>query len=288
MKSVMCFSAELLGLLIVCCAVPDIPAQELPTDEAAVIAYLTDRGMEIRCDDAGHAVRLMSQGRTPLSAAEYALIGRLPQLEQMGLNAAPLKAEEWAFLQSLRNLKTLSIWHGHHFATLEPFCGLSVESLTIGGCMGIRDLNRDRVDAQRDSILTLHDLPNLKKANLYHSPLAPDDAHLKHLATSFPKLEELRLDVSAPRGTSTSITPAGLAALQQLPLKVLSLENASTFQAEHFESLAGISTLTDLLIDARRQPVASEAIEVFRRLRADVHVDVAGADATGPPMPKRR
>ncbi|MCA9063207.1 MAG: hypothetical protein KDA96_09110 [Planctomycetaceae bacterium] len=259
-------------------------------EETSAIERLTEKGFEIRTDSNGHAIRLMSSGKGDLTAADYQLIGKLTHLEQMGLNAAPLKADEWQFLKALPRLKTLSIWHGHHFATLEPFSGLPVESLTIGGCMGLRDLNKDAPDRLRNAITTLHDLPHLKKVSLYHSPLAPDDTHLKHLAQNFPTLEDLRLDFSAPRGSETLISPNGLKVLQTLPLKVLSLENAQTFTTEHMAAIADIRSLTQLLIDCRRQPVADDVIDTFRRQRPDVQVAVAQPGDPGPPVvrpPKR-
>ena len=265
-----------------------LAAADLPQDEAGVIAYLTAKGVDIKQDADGHAVRLMSSGKPELSVEEYQLMGKLTHLEQMGLNAAPLAEGEWGFLHELPNLKTLSIWHGHHFASLQPFCGLKVESLTIGGCMGLRDLNRENPDQLRNAIVSLRDLPNIRKANLYHSPLAPDDAHLAHLVKEFPTLEDLRLDFTAPRGSETNITPEGLMRLQKLPLKVLSLENAQTFTAKHFETLAGITTLTELLIDARRQRVSEEAVAAFRKLRPDVAVAIANPGDTAPPQAPRQ
>ena len=262
-------------------------AEPLPTHEAGAIKYLSAKGVDIKTNNDGHAVRLMSSGKPTLTADEYQLIGLLTHLEQMGLNAAPLADDEWQFLKSLPKLKSLSIWHGKGFATLEPFSNLPVESLTIGGCMGLRDLNKDDAEKQRDAITTLHDLPNLTRGNWYHSPLIPDDTHLAHIAKQFPKLENLRLDFAAPRGSETTITPAGLAALQNLPLTVLSLENAGSFAAEHLKAIAGIKTLKSLLVDARRKPAPTEALNEFRKLRPNVDVVVAGPDAKGPPTEKR-
>ncbi len=262
-------------------------AEPLPTNEAGVIKYLSAKGVDIKTDGDGHAVRLMSSGKPTLTADEYQLIGLLTHLEQMGLNAAPLADDEWQFLKSLPKLKSLSIWHGKGFATLEPFSNLPVESLTIGGCMGLRDLNKDDAAKQRDAITTLHSLSNLTRGNWYHSPLIPDDAHLAHIARQFPKLESLRLDFAAPRGSETTITPDGLAALQNLPLTVLSLENAGSFTAEHLKSIAGIKTLKSLLVDARRKPAPTEALNQFKKLRPSVDVVVAGPDAKGPPTEKR-
>ncbi|MBI1375171.1 MAG: hypothetical protein GC159_20825 [Phycisphaera sp.] len=276
------------AVLIVAMCAGVLRAGDLPTDEAGAIAYLKAKEVEISLDKDGHAVRVMSRGKPELTVDEYQLIGLLTHVEQMGLNAAPLTETQWGFLKKLPNLKRLSIWHGHGFATLEHFSGLPVESLTIGGCMGLRDKNRDDVAKQRDAILSLHDLPNLTYGNWYHSPLEPDDTHLAHIASQFPKLETLRLDFSAPRGTETTITPAGLAVLQKLPLTTLSLENASTFTAEHFKAIAGIKTLKGLLIDARRKSVSAEAVAAFRGARPDVAVAVANEGAEGPPQLPRK
>ncbi|MDQ3625122.1 MAG: hypothetical protein M3463_22030 [Verrucomicrobiota bacterium] len=260
----------------------------LPTDEAGAIAYLTNKGVEITKNADGHAVRLMSSGKEKLSPEEYALIGKLTHLEQAGLNDAPLTESQWAFLRSLPKLKRLSIWHGHGFASLEGFCGLPVESLTIGGCMGLRDRNKGDPEKLRHAIKTLRDLPNLKKGNWYHSPLAPDDSHLVHIATEFPQLEDLRLDFNATAGSQTTITPAGLAQLHKLPLTTLSLENAHTFTAEHFKALAGIKSLKVLLVDARRKAVSADAIAAFQQARPDVEVVVADENAKEPPVAKRK
>ena len=262
-------------------------AEPLPTHEAGAIKYLSAKGVDIKTNNDGHAVRLMSSGKPTLTADEYQLIGLLTHLEQMGLNAAPLADDEWQFLKSLPKLKSLSIWHGKGFATLEPFSNLPIESLTIGGCMGLRDLNKNDAEKQRDAITTLHTLPNLTRGNWYHSPLIPDDTHLAHIARQFPKLEILRLDFAAPRGSETTITPTGLAALQNLPLTVLSLENAGSFAAEHLKAIAGIKTLKSLLVDARRKPAPTEALYHFQRLRPNVDVVVAGPDANGPPKETR-
>lgn len=262
-------------------------AEPLPTREAGAIEYLSAKGVDIKTSHDGHAVRLMSSGKPTLTTDEYQLIGLFTHLEQMGLNAAPLADDEWQFLKSLPKLKSLSIWHGKGFATLEPFSNLPVESLTIGGCMGLRDLNKNDAEKQRDAITTLQSLPNLTRGNWYHSPLIPDDTHLVHIARQFPKLEILRLDVAAPRGSETTITPAGLAALQNLPLTVLSLENAGSFAAEHFKAIGGIKTLKSLLVDARRKPAPTEALNQFQKLRPNVDVVVAGSDAKGPPKETR-
>lgn len=261
--------------------------QDLPTDEAGATAYLAAKGVQITKNAEGRAVRIMSSGKPLMTAAEYQLIGLLTHLEQAGFNAAPLTEGEWGFLKSLKKLKQLSIWHGTGFATLEPFSGLPVESLTIGGCMGLRDKNRDDAERLRHAIKTLRDLPNLKRGNWYHSPLAPDDSHLAHIADQFPRLEDLRLDFSAPRGSQTTITPEGLSALGKLPLATLGLENAHTFTPEHFKALAGITTLKALLIDARKKSVSADAIAAFKGARPDVEVAVAEEGSANPPALKK-
>lgn len=275
-------------LLLLLALIPPSPSAALPTDEAGAIAYLEGKGVSIMKNAAGQATRLMSSGKPALSVAEYQLIGRLRHLEQMGLNASPLQEGEWGFLRELPGLKQLSIWHGSGFATLEPFSGLRVESLTIGGCMGLRDKNRDHPDRLRHAIKTLRDLPNVRRANLYHSPLAPDDSHLAHLVEQCPKLEDLRLDFTAPRGSTTTITPAGLAVLQRRSITTLSLENAQTFTPEHFQAIAGIKSLRALLVDSRRTPVPAEGLAAFQRARPDVEVAVAAEGASGPPQLKRK
>ena len=278
----------LMSAFLILLAAAPASAQRLPTDEAGAIEYLSAKGLDIKKGENGHAVRLMSSGKPPINAEEYQLIGLLTHLEQMGINGAPLADNEWKFLKTLPKLKSLSIWHCKGFATLEPFSGLPVESLTVGGCMGLRDLNKHDADKLRNAIATLHDLPNLKRGNWYHSPLAPDDSHLTHIAKEFPKLEYLRLDFNAPRGSETTITPAGIATLQKLPLAVLNLENAGSFGTEHLKAIGGIKTLQALLVDARKEPAPTEAIAAFAKLRPDVEVVIAGPDAKGPPVVKRQ
>lgn len=260
----------------------------LPTDEAGAIAYLTEKGVTITKNAEGHAASLKAPGKPALTAEEYALIGQLTSLEQMGINGAPLADGEWGFLKSLPKLKQLAIWHSAGFGSLEPFSGLPVESLTIGGCMGLRDLNRSDKTKLRNALTTLHDLPNLTKGNWYHSPLAPDDTHLTHIAAQFPKLTDLRLDFAAPAGTQTSITPAGLAALQKLPLTVLGLESVKTFTAAHFQAIAGIKSLKTLTVDSRKQPANEDAIAAFKQARPDVEVAVSQPGDKGPPQVKKK
>jgi len=275
------------SLILALVAISNLHAA-LPTDEAGAIAYLTEKGVTITKNAEGHAVNLKAPGTPALTAEEYALIGQLTSLEQMGINGAPLGDGEWTFLKSLPKLKQLAIWHSAGFGSLEPFSGLPVESLTIGGCMGLRDLNRSDKTKLRNALTTLHDLPNLTKGNWYHSPLAPDDTHLTHIAAQFPKLTDLRLDFAAPAGSQTSITPAGLAALQKLPLTVLGVESAQSFTAAHFQAIAGIKSLKTLTVDARKQPANEDAVTAFKQARPDVEVAVSQPGDKGPPQVKKK
>ncbi len=273
----------------------------LPTDESGVIAYLTEKGVDITKNPEGHAVRLFSRGAsvpTPdkpqvkgealLTAEEYPLIAKLTQLEMAAFNLAPLRDGEWGFLQALPKLKRLSIWHGHKFAALEQFSGLPVESLTIGGCMGLRDLNRDNPKKQRDAITALHDLPNLKRASWYHSPLMPDDSHLTYIVSHFPKLEDLGLDFTAPSGSQTTVTPAGLTLLQKLPLTALNIEGSGTLTPDHFKALAGIKTLKKLTLGAGKLPIPADGLAAFKQARPDVDVLAGPASAPAVIPPKKK
>jgi len=279
---------RLLFVLIVLIAGGLEAAEPLPATQAGAIEYLMARGLQFKLDESGNAVRLMSTGKPELTVDEYQLIRLLTELEQMGLNAAPLKEDEWGFLKELPKLKTLSIWHGHHFATLKPFCGLPVESLTIGGCMGLRDLNKENPEQLRHAITTLSDLPNVKKINLYHSPLGPDDSHVKHLATQFPALEDIRLDLSSPRGSETTISSEGLRSLQTLPLTKLNFENATTFTSEHFAAIAEIKSLKKLIIDSKSHLAPTDGIAAFRQLRPDVEVVVELHEVQTPSLPAKK
>ena len=273
----------------------------LPTDESGVIAYLTDKGLKITKNPEGHAITLFSRGAsvpTPdkpevkgealLTAEEYQLIAKLTQLEMAAFNLAPLRESEWGFLKALPKLKRLSIWHGHKFAALEQFSGLPVESLTIGGCMGLRDLNRDNPKKQRDAIMALPDLPNLKRASWYHSPLMPDDSQLTHIVSHFPKLEDLNLDFTAPSGSQTTLTPNGLALLQKLPLTALNIEGLGTLTPDHFKALAGIKTLKKLTLTAGKLPVPADGLALFKQARPDVNILTTPVSATPVALPKKK
>ena len=263
--------------------------ESLPDDEAGVIAYFEKAGDRITLDEEGHAVKLFSGGKPPHSTEALQLIGKLTHLEQLALNAPQAGDEEWEFLHELKNLNQLTIWHCKTFRSLAPFSGLSIEGLTIGGCMGLRDLNRENPEKQRDAVLTLRDLPRLKRLNLYHSPVTPGDAHLAHLAKEFPLLEDLKLDFQAPRGTEASLTPEGLAGLQGLPIAVLTVENVGGFTPEHVEAIAKIDSLEAFLIDVRKKPVeTTPLVEAMKRVRPDVEVVVAGPEAEGPPRRSRK
>jgi len=261
----------------------------LPTDEAGVIAYLTEKGLTITKNAEGRAVTLKSSGQPPMTAEEYALIGKLTQLEEVGINGAPLADGEWGFLKSLPKLKTLSVWHSGKFGSLENFSGLPVESLTVGGCVGLRDAGKGAPTKAGIFITTLNQLPGLRKVSLYHCPTVMGDAHLAHLVAQFPKLENARLDFApTPVSAKTTVTPAGLAALQKLPLTTLAVENAHSFTAEHFQAIAGIKTLKTLTVDARKQAAPTEAIASFQQARPDVEVAISQPGDKGPPQVKKK
>ena len=260
----------------------------LPTDEAGAIAYLTGKGLTITKNTEGRAVTLKSSGRPPMTAEEYALIGKLTQLEDVNFNASPLGDGEWGFLKALPKLKSLAIGHSGNFSTMEPFSGLPLESILVGGCVGLRDLNRGDKDKLRHAVKTLHRLPNLKSLSLYHSPIVVDDAHLSHIAEQFPLLETLRIDFAPLAGLQVAITPAGLAALQTLPLTTLKVEGLKDFTAAHFQAIAGIKSLKTLSVDTRRQPVNEDAIAAFKQARPDVEIVASQpGDKTAPQVKKK-
>lgn len=257
--------------------------------EGDVIALYKQAGARITTDREGHAIKLFSGGKPAHSTAELQRIGELAHLEELALNAPEAGDHEWFFLRQLPKLRQLTIWHCKTFTSLKPFNDLAIEGLTVGGCMGIRDLNKNAPARQRDAVLTLRGLPNLRRLNLYHSPLAPDDAHLVHIAGEFPKLEDLKLDFSAPRGSQTSITPSGLRALKTLPLKVLSMENVHSFTPAHMAAVGEIHSLKAVLIDARRGPEDVTPLEsALKAIRPDLEIVAAGKDAKGPPARARR
>jgi hypothetical protein len=237
-----------LGLVTFCVLLP----VGIFGQEADVIALFKQAGARVTVDSAGHATKLFSGGKPAHSVADLRRIGELKHLEQLAMNAPAAGDDEWGFLKALPKLQQLTIWHCKTISSLAPFSGLPIEGLTVGGSMGIRDLNKGDLQRQRDAILSLHDLPNLKRLNLYHSPTAPDDVHLAHMAKQFPRLEDLKLDFSAPRGSVTKITPEGLRVLKALPLKVLSLEHVHALTPEHMRAIAEIPPLEAVLRMWRR------------------------------------
>ncbi len=249
---------------------------ELPADEAGAAAYLESKGAKFKLDGEGRPVRLQHGGKPAMTMEEYALIGRIASLEQVALNGAPLEDGQWGFAKQLPNLKSFTVWHAGKFSTLENFSNLPIESLTVGGCVGVTRLP-ETPEGKRNGVLTLTGLPKLKRLSLYHSPLAPDDEHLAHVAKEFPVLEDLRLDFKAPRGQETSITAEGLKALAALPLRVLTIENFQTFTPAHLESIAAIETLKTLKVDARKQPVPEGLLDGFQAARPDVEIDIQSA-----------
>ena len=134
----------------------------VPASESDTIQFFQDRGDRVTTDDDGHATKLFSGGKPELSVEDLQRIGDLVHLEELAINAPPANDTQWGFLKSLPKLRKLTIWHGHHFQNLTAFNGLPVESIAFGGCMGIRNLNKENPDAHRNAATTLTDLPNLK------------------------------------------------------------------------------------------------------------------------------
>lgn len=277
-----CVSSVALAAASVCFSAPS-------PEEQAAIEMFEEAGARLTLDNKGHVIKLFSGGNPPHSVEALQQIAAMENLEELALNSPAAGNDDWGFLQELKQLRKLTIWHGKYFSGLEPFSDLPIESLTVGGCMGLRDLNKDEPEKQRDAVLTLSRLPKLKSLTLYHSPLAPADVHLAHIVENFPQLEDLRLDFNAPRGFETTTTPAGLADLNRLPLKVLSLENVNTFTPEHMSAVAGIETLESLLIDARKNPFdTAPLVSAVVSIRPGLDIQVAGADAKGPPRPSSK
>ncbi len=235
-------------------------------DDSSAIAFFQQHGGRVTTDNSGHATKLFIGGKPELTVDELQRIGEFTHLEELAINAAPANDEQWEFLRSLPRLRKLTLWHGHHFKALEAFNGLSVESITFGGCMGLRDINRDDPEAQRDALLTLDDLPNLTSLTVYHSPLTPDDSHLIHIVEHFPKLTELRVDFAAPRDQEINITADGIAKLAKLKLTYLGLENAESFSPETFAKIGEIKTLTRLHIYPARGDKAEASIARYETL----------------------
>lgn len=257
-----------LGLLIALFSV------SAAINAADPVAAATSKGFKVYRDRSDTPIRLMSKGGDSLTTADYKLIAELKSLDSIGLNTTKLTDSEWGFLHELPKLKRLSIWHARGISSLKPFCGLAIESLTIGGSMGLRDNHRDDVVKHRDAVLTLKNLPNLKTLSLYHTPLTPDDSHIAHIVKEFPNLEDLRLDFATPRNTEVNITPAGLAKLQALPLTRLTIENIQPLNPEHMRSIAGITSLKTLVVDARKKPIDTSLTDAAAKLRPDLKIDV--------------
>jgi hypothetical protein len=266
-----------MKLIFVSAGIACLSCLQLCADEATVIEFFKTRGDSVTVDNHGHAVRLMARGAPPLSVQQLQLIGELIHLTDVGINMSPANDSQWGFLARLPDLKRLKIWHGHHFRSLSAFNGLPVEELTIGGCMGLIRLHESEPERAQHIITTLNDLPNLKKLVLYHSPLAPDDAHLEHLVKSFPAVTSLRLDFISPGSGKSRITARGLARLQHLPLTKLTIENADTFSQEDLAVLATLGTLKQLEVYTAKGSKTSEGeyralLLPFQMLRPEVKV----------------
>lgn len=266
-----------------------LPNFALSDDEASVIALFEQSGARVTKDGEGHAVKLFSGGNPPHSVADLQKLAALKNLEEIALNAPQAGNEEWGFLEELPNLRKLTIWHCKTISSLKPFTGLKIEGLTVGGSMGIRDLNKDTPEDQFNVVLTLQDLPNLTYLNLYHCPTIPTDAHLAHIVEHFPKLEDLKLDFAAPRGFETAISPEGLGQLKKLPLKKLQLEHIETFTPAHMKTIAEIASLEGVVLDARKsQSDPSELAAVLRTARPDLEVVVGKPGDKAPPQLGRK
>ena len=251
----------LLALVIVALWVSTSPASEPET-----IEFFEQRGDRITTDDDGHAIKLFSGSRPELSVEDLQRIGELVHLEELAINAPPANDTQWGFLKSLPKLRKFTLWHGHHFQNLKAFNGLPVESITFGGCMGIRNLNKDNPDALRNAATTLFHLPKLKSLTLYHSPLTPDDSHLAHIVKHFPGLTELRVDFAAPRGQEINITAEGIAQLTELKLSYLGIENGHNLSPATFSAIAKISTLKRLHIYPARGDAYEPSMRSYGKL----------------------
>ena len=143
--------------------------------------------------------------------------------------------------------------------------------------MGLYRLNKSEPDKAQNVIMTLDKLPNVKKLVLYHSPVAPDDAHLEHLVDSFPRLAQLRVDLVAPGRGPSRITRKGLRCLSRLPLAHLTIENADTLSGEELAVLASIKTLKYLEVFTAKGSKTSEdkyraLLVQFEELRPEITV----------------
>jgi hypothetical protein len=242
--------------------------------EKEVLAFFQEQGARITLNKTGQATKLSLNAKTGVLVQQFQSLGELKHLEELAVNMPPGGNNDWAFIHKMPALKKLTIWHGHKFSQLTPFSDLPLESLVLGGCMGLRDLNKGNLARQRDAVLGLKGLPELKRLSLYHSPLTPDDAHLAHIAREFPKLVDLRVDFNAPRGSKIKITPAGLKNLHSLSLKVLTIENAQFFTAEHMRMIATIPTLEKLSINAQKKAMPGILVSAARSARPDLEMTV--------------
>lgn len=266
-----------VSILLISAGIACLSERPLRADEANVIEFFKARGDSVAVDDQGHAVRLMARGTPPLSVQQLQQIGELTHLTYVGINMSPADDSQWGFLAKLPKLKQLKIWHGHHFRSLKAFNGLPVEELTVGGCMGLHRLNKSEPDKAQNVIMTLDKLPNVRKLVLYHSPVAPDDAHLEHLVKSFPGVTELRVDFVAPGRGPSRITRKGLRCLSRLRLAHLTIENASTLSGEDLAELASIKTLKHLEVFTAKGSKTSEGkyralLVQFEKLRPEIKV----------------
>ncbi len=258
-------------------------------DEASASTFFEKAGARLSKDSDGNVVKLFHNGKPELSVADLQKIGELSHLQEIALNSPKAGDDEWGFLKKLPNLKQLTIWHCKTISSLACFSDLKIEGITVGGSMGLRDLNRESPEKQRDVVLTLKNLPYLKRANLYHSPTVSTDQIIAHLAENFPKLEDLKVDFAAPRTLETAISPNGMKQLAELPLTVIGLENVHSLTPEHMKALAESKSLEAVLIDVRRGGVDAEPLAAaLKAANSDLEVVVADESATGPPRRARK
>jgi hypothetical protein len=238
----------------------------------------------VTLNESGEAITFSLYGEAKLSVADFQRLGELRSLEQLAVNAPPAGDEDWGFLRDLPKLRKLTIWHCKAISSLAAFSDLKIEGLTVGGSMGIRDLNKDKPARQLDAVLSLRGLPNLTYLNLYHSPLLPHDRHLAHIALTFPKLEELKIDIKAPRGAKTEVSPDGLRTLKARPLRTLSIEHLTPLTADHMRAIAEIATLRVVLLDGRRDDIDPAPLVLsLKTARPDLDVQAAAKGDKNPP-----
>jgi len=144
----------------------------------------------------------------------------------------------------------------------------------VGGCSGLRELNKENRDAAHAGMMALIDLPNLRELSLNHCPSIWDDSILSHIIESFPRLRHLSVDLRPMPGFETAITPEVLRRLSSLPLESLVLEVLQTLEAGHFLAIGSIPTLKTLALNRGRQPFDERPLAQLREKRPDLIIEV--------------